>query len=79
VALCYLESIADPQLVAAAMRRISIIDTDGITVLLMPDISSSLSKISPFPPSRRWEGIYSGIQVEFKLHLHQRRVGLKDR
>ncbi|MNE38956.1 hypothetical protein D3C80_1328750 [compost metagenome] len=26
-----------------------------------------------------WEEIYSGIQVEAKLHLHLRRVGLKDR
>lgn len=49
VALCYLDSLADPQLVAEAMRRISIIDTDGIIDAGYIEQFIEDQPLSPFP------------------------------
>lgn len=49
VALCYLESLADPQLVAEAMRRISIIDTDSIIDAGYIEQFIEDQPLSPFP------------------------------
>ncbi len=55
VALCYLDSIADPQLVAEAMRRISIIDTDGIIDAGYIEQFIEDQPLSPFPQVQNTE------------------------
>ncbi|WP_081954737.1 spore germination protein [Paenibacillus graminis] len=49
VALCYLDSLADPKLVAEAMRRISIIQTDGIIDAGYIEQFIEDQPLSPFP------------------------------
>lgn len=49
VALCYIESIADPSLVAEVMRRISLIDTDGILDAGYIEQFIEDQPLSPFP------------------------------
>lgn len=49
VALCYLESLANPKLVAEAMRRISVIDTDGIIDAGYIEQFIEDQPLSPFP------------------------------
>ncbi|AIQ28076.1 spore gernimation protein GerA [Paenibacillus sp. FSL P4-0081] len=49
VALCYIESIADSGLVAEAMRRISMIDTDGILDAGYIEQFIEDQPLSPFP------------------------------
>ncbi|MBW4084061.1 spore germination protein [Paenibacillus sp. S150] len=55
VALCYLDSIADPQLVAEAMRRISIINTDGIIDAGYIEQFIEDQPLSPFPQVQNTE------------------------
>lgn len=49
VALCYIESIADTGIVAEAMRRISMIDTDGILDAGYIEQFIEDQPLSPFP------------------------------
>ncbi|MNI32460.1 Spore germination protein B1 [compost metagenome] len=55
VALCYLDSIADPQLVAETMRRISIIDADGIIDAGYIEQFIEDQPLSPFPQVQNTE------------------------
>lgn len=55
VALCYIEDIADPELVAEVMRRISVINTDGIIDAGYIEQFIEDQPLSPFPQVQNTE------------------------